>query len=299
MTIKAKVICDSISPDNKRITTFQLRYPRFIHSELLTHRQFSRNSSSSRAIPVERLIQDIIDDPVIPIYWGKNKPGMQAEEECDSLLNLDHYWPSEKQGPYTKEEFWLKARDEAIRIAETFANFGYHKQIVNRILEPYVHMNTVITSTEWSNFFALRLHKDAQPEIQELARVIKEALDNSIPNKVDYNNWHLPYIQDNEKYMDIETKIKISIARCASVSYKTVDGQLMTVERAVQIYDKLLGSQPIHASPAEHVARPSNRIKIEDWWDGVYYKWDPKDEVLWGNFKGWVQYRKTLNGECQ
>jgi thymidylate synthase ThyX len=164
MTITSTVIADSIADGCPRLTTMQLRYPRFIHSEFMTHRQFSRNASSSRAIPIDRLIQDVIDDPAMPIYWGANKPGMQAGDELES-----------------GHAEWILARDTAIHHAQRMARMGYHKQIVNRILEPFAHINVLCTATAdaYAHFFALRDHPDAQPEIAALARAMRDAMDGS------------------------------------------------------------------------------------------------------------------------
>jgi thymidylate synthase ThyX len=253
VTITAKVIADSIAEGCPRLTTLQLRYPRFIHSEVMTHRAFSRNASSSRAIPIERLIQDVIDDPAVPIYWGANKPGMQAGEELES-----------------GETEWILARDTAIHHAQRMARMGYHKQIVNRILEPFAHINLLVTATAdaYAHFFALRDHPDAQPEIAALARAMRAAISISTPDHMSEGEWHLPYITADDCF-EIEHEFNdgrttsgqiakaISSARCASVSYKTVDGKPMTIDKALKIYDKLAGSDPIHASPFEHIARPA------------------------------------------
>jgi thymidylate synthase ThyX len=263
VTITAKIIADSIAEGCPRITTLQLRYPRFIHAEVLTHRVFSRNASSSRAIPVERLIQDVLDDPAMPIYWGSNKPGMQAGEELGS-------------GEYQ----WRKAMGHAVASAFELHEMGYHKQIVNRILEPFAHINVLVTATDWDNFFALRDHPDAQPEIQELAKVMKVAMGESEPEFLeDPYDYHIPYIDiaNAGYYLNFYDAVKVSAASCASVSYKTVDGRLMTVDKALAICDKLMGD-PLHASPFEHIARPCPE----------------NDKSLTRNFTGWAQYRAEL-----
>lgn len=301
-TITAKVICDSISNEGIRITSLQLRYPRFVHSEFMTHRVFSRNASSSRAIPVQRLIQDVLDDPAMPIYWGKNQKGMQAHEECTEevkvpgdIHNIYDYIPSRGA--------WLQARDRAIEIAKGFDAAGYHKQIVNRLLEPFSHINVICTSTKWANFFALRDHHDAQPEIRMLAQAMKKALSESKPQLLGYNEWHLPYIAPDECEVNnakswaswgedlLPKLIKISVARCARVSYLTHDGVKPDGAKDLKLYDRLVGSEPLHASPAEHQATPDrrggNQIEGFDWYS----------KSLHGNFHGWIQYRKTLKNE--
>jgi hypothetical protein len=280
VTITAKVIADSIADNCPRLTTLQLRYPRFIHSEVMTHRAFSRNASSSRAIPIERLIQDVIDDPAMPIHWGANKPGMQAGEEiCAPVALLDQYgdWVE----GYSHLEAWNSAKDFAIVHARAFCNAGYHKQIVNRLLEPFAHINVLVTATDgaYEHFFALRDHPDAQPEIAALARAMRDAMAGSEPTGLGSKEWHTPYINGGWAPSDHEDFKAMSAARCASVSYKTVDGKPMTIDKALKIYDKLAGSNPIHASPFEHIARP-----------------DPSGGKGCRNFTNWHQWRADLDG---
>ena len=287
MTITAKIIADSISPDGIRLTTLQLRYPKFIHGEFMTHRVFSRNASSSRAIPVERLIQDVIDDPAMPIYWGKNQPGMQAAEEL-----------SEGATELTKED-WLYARDACIKHARVMINRKVHKQIVNRIIEPWCHINVVVTSTDWANFFALRRHEAAQPEMRMLADVIYIAMDDSKPELLQPGQWHCPYVSYDDFYHTAHdqpdneiTAIKISVARCARVSYLTHEGKAPNIEDDLKLYDRLVGSEPLHASPAEHQATPDHIEYIDA--DLVNHWSYP---MRHGNFRGWCQYRKMLPNE--
>lgn len=251
VTITAKVLADSVSPWSPRVTTLELRYPRFIHSEFMTHRVFSRNASSSRAIPVERLIQDVLEDTAMPIHWGKNQKGMQARQEHDALVSF-------RNDDVPPEIAWGRARDLAVEMARKFSAAGYHKQIVNRLLEPFVHINVVVTATEWDNFFNLRLHEDAQPEIYELARAMKEAMDGSTPKELSRGQWHLPYIEDCEDP-------RISAARCARVSYKTHDGRTPSVTEDLNLFEQLVTRG--HLSPLEHVCRPSvdNYANLVGW----------------------------------
>lgn len=304
-TITAKVIADSISPQGIRLTTLQLRYPKCVHNEFMTHRVFSRNASSSRAIPVQRMIQDVIEDPYIPIYWGKNQPGMQAHEECDEQLVLNQYmW---RGTSCNRKTGWLLLRDQAVDMAMAFAHAGYHKQIVNRLIEPWAHINVVVTATEWTNFFALRDHPDAQPEIQALAHAMREAMTNSTPKLLEHGQWHLPYvILEDNPYMreNWEPFIKLSVARCARVSYRTQEGKHPTREEDLALYDRLISSVPLHASPAEHQATPDKWV-VKSRTNpnpvgamGTLYE-DWERTRLHGNFRGWIQYRKTLKGECQ
>jgi thymidylate synthase ThyX len=290
MTIRAEVIADSVSPHGVRLTTLQLRYPKFIHGEFMTHRVFSRNASSSRAIPVERLIKDVINDPVYPSFWGKDQPGMSAREEHNEFLHT-----VEK----SREDAWDYARKQAITMAQAFAKAGYHKQIINRLLEPFCHINVVVTATEWTNFFALRCHKDAQPEMRELAEAMRSAITRSAPDRILYDHWHTPYVDSHDFNWtdedDIKRAVKCSVARCARVSYLTQDSKIPSVEDDLKLYDRLVGSVPLHASPAEHQATP------DEWVDLVDLKAFPgwRHPELHGNFRGWIQYRKTLPEENQ
>lgn len=309
MTIGAQVIADSIGSDAPRLMTLQLRYPKFIHGELMTHRAFSRNASSSRAIPVERLIQDVISDPVYPSFFGKNQPGMSAKEEHNTRIELN---PGEyfSKDDYSRKEVWDYARESAIDFARAFADAGYHKQIVNRLLEPFCHINVVVTATEWSNFFALRCHPDAQPEMRLLAEAIRTAMEASTPKLLHIGQWHLPYVSDDDYEMCddllpgsgrgpaeivcVEAMVrKLSVARCARVSYLTQEGKQPTIEDDLKLYDRLVGAVPLHASPAEHQATPDNQRIF----DGEMGPWSRPH--LHGNLRGWVQFRKTLKGENQ
>ena len=282
----AKVITDSISPDGIRLTTLQLRYPRFIHSEFMTHRVFSRNASSSRAIPVAHMIEELKRDPAMPVFWGSNKPGMQAGAELDG---------EDRQDVVAR---WLLARDSMIAAAQRMMEFGLHKQLANRILEPWAHINVVVTATEWSNFFALRCHEAGQPEIRVLAATMLDAMADSVPRSLLPGDWHLPYVTDEERCdayhgpsqaPEMNKLIRISVARCARVSYLTHEGKPSTVEEDLALYDRLVGSHPMHASPAEHQATPDRIMGTPGaGWNNPH---------LHGNLHGWIQYRKTLAGE--
>jgi thymidylate synthase ThyX len=284
MTISAKMICDSISPKGVRLSTLELYYPKFIHGEFMTHRIFSRNASSSRAIPIERMLEQIRDDPAMPVEWGRNQKGMQAKE----LLSADE--------ANAAKAIWLASAFSAYKRAKLLANAGAHKQIVNRIVEPFAHIRVVVTATDFDNFFALRCHPDAQPEMRTLAVAMREAMGKSIPYPLDHHEWHLPYIQPGDfpgrlgSAVDWNELLKVSVARCARTSYLTHDGRPTTVQEDVWLYDRLLASRPLHASPAEHQAKPDIWLEISN----AYERPD-----LHGNLHGWRQYRKTLPFECE
>jgi len=266
--IKAEIVEDSISKKGVRITTFKLEYPRFIHSELMTHRAFSRNASSSRAIPVNKMIEQVKTNPAMPIHWGKNQPGMQAHEELNEADIIE------------AKDLWRKAALNATLVAECLSDLGAHKQIVNRLLEPFQIMKTIITATDWDNFFDLRCHKDAQPEIHDLAIKIRKAMHRNEPVEVDYGDWHLPFVSEEERVQlrnSCNTLLEISTARCARVSYLTHEGQTPSIEKDVLLYERLIGNDPRHASPCEHQATPLK---------------DPKEYSR--NFRGWLQHRELV-----
>jgi hypothetical protein len=302
-TISAKTILRSrnASAPDKVLSTLLLRYPRFIHAEFLTHRVFSRNAASSRAIPVKKMIDDILADTAMPIHWGAAQKGMQADQECDARLRLI------VPGGVSRERAWLWARDEAIRIARAFEAAGYHKQVINRLLEPFLHITVLVSSTEWDNFLELRDHKDAEPHIQMLAREIRKCLeDESTVQTLNPGKWHLPFITSfdedllyeasgGDHNIGVEILQKLSVARCASTSYKTTDGFDMTFDRAVAIYDKL-HTKPFHASPFEHVAQADEFEDLAYHFERPAFKtaacWKHSEEH--GNFVGFRQRRRQL-----
>lgn len=271
MTTDVKVIADSISLENVRLTTLQLKYWRGIHSEVMTHRVFSRNASSSRAIPIKRMLADIWSDPAMPIFWGANESGMQANNELQGFK----YWLAKK--------LWITAGRVACIFSYAMHLIGLHKQIGNRITEPWQHIHVVLSSTEWDNFFELRDHADAQPEIRELALMMHQEMITSAPIErsgppKETQSWHLPYISAQEREtFSVRELCAMSTARCARVSYLTHDKKAPNWENDIKLHDRLVGSVPIHASPTEHIAYPAK--------NGSTY---------FGNFRGWKQYRKQL-----
>jgi thymidylate synthase ThyX len=325
--IVARVIADSISSWGKRLTTFEIEYPRFIHAEFMTHRLFSRNCASSRAIPSKKVFDLVAQSPAIPIHWGKNQSGMQAYQEHNQAVVY-------KDKTYTANEFWMKAKDSSIAYASALANASYHKQITNRLVEPFQMIKAVVTATEYDNFYWLRNHHASQPEIKELAECMLLASNESQPtlrirsdilinnnnnhdshdNKNNNDNknsnnknigfkneYHLPYVsnEEREQYL-LEDIIKLSVARCAAVSYRNEDYQL---DKSKQIYDRLIGEDRKHSSALEHIARimnnpqVSNNLSLNLLEDGISHI--DREGNLWsGNFKGWIQYRKLIKDEC-
>lgn len=265
-----EIIADSIHK-GKRITTMQLTYPRYIHAEFMTHRLFSRNASSSRAIPVERLIKASTENMVFPIRWGKNQSGMQAA--------MEDLGPDDAR---YAEELWAEAAQFCAETARDLAKLGLHKQWANRMLEWFGNITVVVTATEWDNFYELRNHPDAQPEIQYLAELMLQAHEESEPNELAMGEWHIPYLSSIDREdVKLEELLQISAARCARTSYFTQEGKVPTIEQDLALYQRLVGSVPLHASPIEHQATPANEE-------------DADDPSYTGNFRGWVQFRKLL-----
>lgn len=275
MTISALIVADSVSHKDIRLTTLQLLYPRYVHCELLTHRMLSRNASSSRAIPIERVMGSIRENPIYPHFHGKNQSGMQAGAELD------------REGIVKVNRVLDNHRVYSLECARRLQEIGLHKQSTNRILEPHSHISVLVSATEWNNFFALRDHPDAQPEIAGLARVIKAAMKNSTPTPLEDDEWHLPFVENGEREMTLKEQLVLSVARCATISYARPPSHI-TLEKALEIYNRLTKSNPIHASPFEHQAKPiadsneASHITLED------------NELWCGNFRGWMQYRHSI-----
>ena len=270
MSYYAKVILDSVNEQGERLTTLEVRYPRCIHSELMTHRVFSRNAASSRAIPVQKLLNQVMEMPFIPEKFGINQSGMQSYQ---FLTGPKHEQAVKK---------WLKARDYAHDIAmELSQDLNIHKQLCNRVIEAFTWITVIITATDFNNFFNLRIHPEAQGEIEKISSLMQEAIKNSVPTLLKPGQWHAPYIQEDEKDIPNEIKFKVSSGRCARVSYLTHDGK-RAVEKDIELFERLIGQN--HMSPLEHSATPMTEE-------------DRNKKKLQSNFRGWVQYRKLIPTE--
>lgn len=299
-TFAATILCDSVSPAGIRLTSLEVTFPRIVLAEFNTHRVLSRNSASSRAIPVHKLLRKVVAEPFVPEEFGRNQPGMQAGR------------PLGGEELELAQQAWLRARDSAVSSAIGLISGGQldgvpaldaideiarspdahqtrqgwpnvHKQLVNRILEPYLWHTVIVTATEWSNFLNLRTNPDSQPEIRRIAELMKAALDGGRPGEVRAGDWHLPLIHDDDRAelaADPEALRKVSAGRCARVSYLTHHGE-RDLEADVALCDRLLESG--HMSPFEHVAEPLVQGRGSE---------------MSGNFRGWRQYRKLIPGEA-
>lgn len=340
--IKATVLADSISAMGQRFITLEIEYPRLVLAELNTHKMLSKNSFSSRAVPFLKMVEQLNGRPV---RFGANQAGMQDQgEDFDALVQgYDEDGPcfGDPANYHTAEEAWGLAKEEAVFRAEMFYKAGYHKQVYNRLLEPFQMMKTVISGTEWENFFWLREHEAADPTLAELARVMNEARNASTPVLLQPGEWHLPYVhcvRDVERLKDsklhrtgdfadgtmeywmdetytqqltLDEAIKISCARCAAVSYRNEGYGL---EKSLEVYDRLVGSDRKHASAFEHCTTPvrewgyyeseftGTKVQYNHPW--IPYTWeegithvDRKGKLWSGNLRGWRQYRKLIPGE--
>lgn len=233
---------NAVTGDN--IETVRVRYWRAIHAELMTHRAFSRNAGSSRAIPVKKMLAQVWGDPAGPQYWGANQSGMQAARELKGW----RLWAAKK--------VWTMCARFAAFGSWLEMKIGLHKQVANRITEPYQYINVIVTATDWDNFWHLRCHKDAQPEFRLLAEEMRtKVLAARIrPQMLKPGEWHMPYVMDSEKNIfSLSTRLKIATARIARISYEAFDGDA-SLPKEIERHDKLVGGDPIHASPTEHSA---------------------------------------------
>lgn len=260
----AKIIADSISVNDHRITTMEVTLHRFVLAELNTHRQFSRNSASSRAIPTRKMLERVLASPAIPLVWSSEQPGMSGGAPID-----DHH-------AHEASSIWQGASELMASCATQLQAIGVHKSITNRLLEPFMWHTVIITSTEWDNFFAQRCHPDAQPELRTVAEAMRDALCESSPIQLELKQWHLPYLQSDEYHLNMLDKIRLCVARCARVSYLTHDG-IRDHEKDFQLYHRLLGQNPPHASPFEHAAMCMD------------------SDEQYANFTGWMSRRFLLN----
>lgn len=310
--IKATVLASSVHmyAQDIRLTTFEIEYPRIILAEENTHRALSKNSHSSRAIPFTKMVGQLTGRPV---RFGAANPGMQD-------TGKDHTNPIERAGnngvyPLTPEQAWNHARESAIFWSRGFFEAGYHKQVYNRLTEPFQMMRTIVSGTELANFFWLRKHGAADPTLEELATVMHTAYHESKPEYLKPGEWHVPYVNthheagyrqyyiwegvdDDNHYVALspEQAVKVSAARCAAVSFRNLDYGL---EKSLQVYDRLVGDDRKHASAFEHQATPMRVAQDLDdtgWEEGVSHC--DRDDYLWsGNFKGFIQNRKLIPGE--
>lgn len=259
----AEVVADSLSPTGVRLTTVDVTLHRYVLAELNTHRALSRNSASSRAVPIAKKVARVSDWPALPVRWGTAQPGMQSGPPLTGD-DADH-----------ARRVWLQARDAAVEAAQQLADLGVHKEVTNRLLEPFEWHRVIVTATDWWGFFAQRRHRDAQPEIRAAADAIYQAIGASTPRSVPAGGWHLPLVDPTEAAeLGQADACRVSAARCARTSYLTHRG-VRDWHADLDLYQRLATADPPHASPLEHVATPHHGDTA-------------------GNFHGWAQLRHQV-----
>ena len=299
--MSARIIADSKHFKlGTRITTFELSFPRWILAEFNTHRLLSRNSASSRAIPIKANIENILADTAMPVHWGVNQPGMVADIEANEEITA------------AAKTIWYEARNNAIKAAEALSALGIHKQVANRLIENFTYQKVITTATEWDNFFWLRSHKDAQPEIKLLSDMMLKAYNESVPEVLQLGEWHTPYVGHTRhdvtqelQYVNsdggeltLEQARKVSASCCAQVSYRKSDD---TLEKALRVFDMLnLESTDEdsrkHSSPIEHQATPVELDKYSLSIAGATHE-DLNANCWSANFRNWMQYRHLFDGD--
>lgn len=271
MTVSAHIIADSISEHSPRMTTILAIYPRFIHPEVLRHRPLSHSVSSSRAVPVKKMLGRVLRDPAEPVEWGSNQPGMQAGAPLTGWRRT------------TARIAWHSAMLAAVGAAWAASAAGAHKQVANRIIEPWTHTVEIISGTDWADFFKLRIHDEADPTIRAFAIEVRKAFNGSTPEWLAPGEWHLPLVTIEER-MNFHSDIlrRVSAARCARASYLNHDTTKPIISRDLELAKRLITSH--HWSPFEHQATPDKP-----------YENDPELFLrpdLHGNLTGWIQDRK-------
>ncbi len=312
--ITAEVIADSIEENGNRLTSYVIRFPRIVLAEFNTHRMLSRNSASSRAVPFKKMVKQVTENPFIPLAWQKDHKGMQGTkyfEDPDSMLSLNIAW--------------LEARDAAVENAKNLSigdgEIGLTKQLCNRLLEPFMYHTAIVTASEWGNFFALRDHPAAEIHIANLANKMLNAYNESTPKSLKPGEWHIPFgdkieiprlkdlyksngnveTPDEVYYQELDDiRIKIATARCARVSYINYEGK-DDYEADIKLHDIL--SKSGHWSCFEHCAKAMDTEEYHEHIsgnnNGLWPEICPeKKNFGWsGNFRGFIQYRKTFKNE--
>lgn len=227
---------------------------------------FSRSVASSRAIPVAKQMERIAAEPFVPTSWGRNEPGMVASANLDAAAE------------HAAEAVWRTALDDMLEHTQALMNLGVHKQLANRLLEVFSYTTEIVTATEWDNFFLQRTHPDAQPEIQAIAVMTKAVYDGSTPREIVPGEWHLPFADgDDVRALPLQSRKRLSAARCARTSYLTHDGK-RDVLADLGLFERLVaGGANGHLSPMEHQATPMHDSYGRS-----------------GNFIGWFQWRREF-----
>jgi hypothetical protein len=325
----ARLLKDSESPSGHRLTTMEIEVSRIVWCEFLTHGMLARNAHSSRAIPFDKMVEQLKGKPV---RFGQANKGMQDKgEEFDAPVKGHKYEPrfytDDGQEWHTPQQAWELAKRDAIKWSRRFYEAGYHKQVYNRLTEPFQMIKAVVSATEWDNYYWLRDDVAADPTLHDLASTMRKAHEQSVPQLLQPGEWHLPYIEDSRDsngniiywidgengdphVLTLEEAIKVSSARTGAVSFRNTDYNL---ERSLGVYERLVGDDRKHASAMQHQATPMQESKgkmfiddVDQWVNHPYspLTWEPgishadRDGNLWSaQFCGWIMHRKLISGE--
>lgn len=303
--MKVEFIQGSIAPNGTKITTLVLEYPRAIHAQLLTHRVFSKNSSSSRAVPIKVAIEQIENDPAEYI-WTENKSGMSGDVITDRVkLSKIHSATGTLWNHVKQTVLYLGSK-------ESEGGLNVHKQNAARLLEAYQNIRIVLTSTEWENWDWLRIDSAAQPEIEKLANMIFQAREKGEYLYLAEGEWHVPFIDrkvnedepdklityyhpETGKELTTVEAIELSMSICAQTSFRKED---YSDEKTDNVIEKLFTGKKVHASPSEHQATPIPQFtdygdNNQEWPLGITHI--DRNHVYWsGNFRGWIQNRQLI-----
>jgi hypothetical protein len=288
----AKILADSIGPTGVRITTAELTFPRSILAEYNTHAMIRRNAASSRAIPTSTLIKKIEMGPFVPEF-RQNQKGMQAGEVIEDEQKA--------------KELWLESLNSQIDYVKRFQDLNCHKQYVNRLIEAWMWVTIITTATDWNNMFYLRTEQSTEPSYQIIAKKFWDIYSTATPKELDFGQWHIPLVFEEDKDLDLETQLKVSAARCGRVSYLTHEGK-RDIQADLDLFNKLTSSG--HWSPTEHVATPAtyedmtyslDQLKVINFYrhEETETKIVPKTGEFGycGPFKEWKSLRKCYKNE--
>lgn len=305
MPTSARLLEDVVAPSGDRLTIFEVELHRFVLAELNTHRSHSRSSASSRAIPVSKQIARVKEDPAWPLVWTSEQPGMQGGSELEGYDLGNAQWLFKDVQQYTVDRIEDYYEDLRRNYGEEPSQWGphaLHKSLVNRLMEPFMWHKVIFGATDlgWVNFFAqraMRYSPLAQPELRAaadqmldiygdeefeeseelraVAGMMMETLESSTPTQINFGEWVTPYIQRDEKFL-IDTKLKVSVGRCARVSFLN-HGGIRDLDADLKLWSTLSTSKPKHAAPMEFVCTPMGY-----------------DEEQVGNFRGFRQLRHMV-----
>jgi len=253
------VLADSIAKNGCRLTTLLFhRFPKVLLAELNTHALVRRSVASARAIPVKKYVEMVRKDPYIP-QWTSAQSGMTGGDNLSS---------DEKNYLTT---IYLQEMDRACQMAlRMHYDLKVAKQDANRLLDQYVRVPVVATSTDWGTVFVLRDSHLAQPEFAAQAHGARIAMAHSIPVELQLTDWHIAWAHKADEGLELNDLLSLNAARSARTSYNNQDGPI-TLDKANEMSHNL--EKDGHTVPFEHAAKPS------------------KNADRFGTYRGWLSHR--------